>query len=48
VMGVNPLHAGRVDEIEQLSYEQAVAVLDAHPDVLDLLTGATGGAQRSA
>ena len=47
VMGVNPLHGGRVDEIEQLSCQQALAVLDAHPDVVDLLAGATA-AQRSA
>jgi NTE family protein len=34
VMGINPLHGGRVDEIEQASYEQALTVLDAHPEVV--------------
>src|SRR3954471_7762664 len=47
VMGVNPLHGGRVDEIEQASYEQALAALDANPDVLALLTG-SARSQRSA
>jgi NTE family protein len=47
VMGVNPLHGGRVDEIEQASYEQALALLDAHPAAVALLTGA-GTTQRSA
>jgi NTE family protein len=47
VMGVNPLHGGRVDEIEQASYERALGLLDAHPGALDALTrGRT--AQRSA
>jgi NTE family protein len=28
VMGINPLHGGRIDEVEQASYERARAVLD--------------------
>src|SRR4051794_17825732 len=47
VMGVNPLHGGRVDEIEQASYEAALQLLDAHPGTLDLLTGGAT-TQRSA
>ena len=47
VMGINPLHGGRVDEVEQASYEHALAVLDAHPDVLQLLTG-VNATERSA
>ena len=47
VMGVNPLNAGRVDEVEQASYEQALAILDAHADVLGALSGRRT-AQRSA
>src|SRR3954454_4144910 len=47
VMGVNPLHGGRVDEIEQASYEQALAALDANPDLLALLNG-TAKTQRPA
>ncbi|HET6817754.1 MAG TPA: patatin-like phospholipase family protein [Mycobacteriales bacterium] len=39
VMGINPLHGGRVDEIEAASYENALAILDAHADALALLTG---------
>jgi NTE family protein len=39
VMGINPLHGGRVDEVEMASYEHALALLDAHPDVLEILTG---------
>jgi len=46
VMGINPLHGGRVDEVEKASYEHALAVLDAHPDVLAVLTGQR--AKRSA
>ena len=46
VMGVNPLHGGRVDEVENASYERALAVLDSHPDVVELLTGER--ARRSA
>ena len=37
VMGINPLHGGRVDEIEQASYEHALAVLDAAPEVMQML-----------
>jgi NTE family protein len=47
VMGVNPLHGGRVDEVEQASYANALSVLDEHPDVLDVLSGGRT-AQRSA
>lgn len=46
VMGVNPLHGGRVDEVEQASYERALQVLDAHPAAVQLLTGQAG--RRSA
>jgi len=37
VMGVNPLRGARIDEIEQMSYEQACARLDAAADVAALL-----------
>jgi NTE family protein len=33
VMGVNPLHGGRIDEIEQASYEQASAILAERSDL---------------
>jgi NTE family protein len=46
VMGINPLHGGRVDEVERASYEHALAVLDSRPDVLEILRGRR--AQRSA
>ena len=46
VMGVNPLHGGRVDEIENASYEHALAVLDSDPEIPSLLTGQR--ARRSA
>ncbi|MBV9292767.1 MAG: hypothetical protein JO222_09985 [Frankiales bacterium] len=36
VMGVNPLRGARIDEIEQMSYEQACAHLDAAPDITAL------------
>jgi NTE family protein len=38
VMGVNPLHGGRIDEIEQASYEQACRILRDHAD-LDVIRG---------
>src|SRR4051812_47075439 len=41
VMGVNPLHGGRVDEVEQASYERALEVLDAHQQALSLLSTTT-------
>jgi NTE family protein len=47
VMGVNPLHGGRVDEVEQASYQRALQVLDSHPQLLRLLSRAPGS-RRSA
>lgn len=47
VMGVNPLHGGRVDQVEQASYERALQILDARPDAVGLLARASGG-RRSA
>ncbi|HEU5034410.1 MAG TPA: patatin-like phospholipase family protein [Mycobacteriales bacterium] len=37
VMGVNPLHGARIDEIEKASYRRARAALEAHGDVADRL-----------
>jgi NTE family protein len=34
VMGVNPLHGGRIDEIEEASHERAAEILRAHPDAV--------------
>ena len=39
VMGVNPLHGGRIDEIEEASRQRAADVLGAHDDVRALLSG---------
>ena len=49
VMGINPLHGGRVDEVEQASYEHALRRLDDDADALSLLGIAAGdGRRRSA
>jgi NTE family protein len=48
LMGVNPLHGGRVDEIEQASYEAALDILDAHADARDLLRQSGSRASYSA
>jgi len=48
VMGLNPLHGGRVDEVEEASYRRAVEVLDAHPDACSLLGGDRTRSSRSA
>jgi NTE family protein len=37
VLGINPLHGGRVDEVEQASYQRALEMLDARPDITALL-----------
>jgi NTE family protein len=42
VMGLNPLHGGRIDEIEQAAYRHALAALKAAPAVASRLTGAGG------
>jgi NTE family protein len=41
VMGVNPLHGGRIDEIEEASYKRATEILRAHPDALEHLAAKT-------
>jgi NTE family protein len=46
VLGVNPLHGGRIDKVEQASYEHALAILDRHPDAVSLLND--DGGTRSA
>jgi NTE family protein len=48
VMGVNPLHGGRLDEVEEASYQRALRTLDASPDVLARLTAAAARGRRSA
>ena len=42
VMGVNPLHGARVDEIEQASYAAAMAGLAGRPALVERLTGGDG------
>ena len=37
VMGVNPLHGGRIDEVEEAARARAAEILEAHPDVLKRL-----------
>lgn len=46
VMGVNPLHGARIDEIEEASCSRLHALLDARPDASELLTRC--GRRRSA
>jgi NTE family protein len=39
VLGVNPLHGGRVDEIEEASYDRALKILDSDPAAVTALMG---------
>jgi NTE family protein len=43
VMGVNPLHGGRIDEIEEAARKRAAEILDAQPAVHERLTQQTRG-----
>jgi NTE family protein len=44
VMGVNPMHGARIDEIEAMAHERAATVFRADPDLLRRLRGAAGAA----